>query len=182
MANRDYRIFVGAFPNGDLGNEIQALRRQYDPVTARITPPHVTVAGIYWRSGPATPINEAATISRLKTLEESLAPFDLVLGGIHTFPGERPVVYLGVQVDAGLLAARRMLQTVLGLDLHREYAPHLSLAMRLEPDQAGAMVAELEQSAWHQRRWRVPVQELRLMLRGPADPAWQRIAVIRLGK
>jgi 2'-5' RNA ligase len=183
LAGRDYRIFVGAFPNGDLASEIQAVRRQYDPVTAQITAPHITVAGTYWRSGSPNPINEAATIARLKALEGDLAPFDLLLGGIRTFTqGERPVVYLGVQVDASLLAARRLLQSVLGPDLHREYAPHLTLAMRLESGQAAAMAAELEQSPWHLRRFRAPIRELRLMLRGPADAAWQRIAVIRLGK
>ena len=49
---QDYRIFVGAFLEGELANAVQAIRQQYDPVTARITPPHVTSAGTYWRSGP----------------------------------------------------------------------------------------------------------------------------------
>ena len=44
----DYRIFVGAFPGGDLGESIQAIRARYDPKTARITAPHVTLAGTYY--------------------------------------------------------------------------------------------------------------------------------------
>jgi len=40
----DYRIFVGAFPTGDFVDRVQALRKQRDPKTARITPPHVTLA------------------------------------------------------------------------------------------------------------------------------------------
>ena len=58
----DYRIFVGAFPEGDLADRIQAVRLQYDAKTARITAPHVTLAGTYWRSGPPIPENEATTI------------------------------------------------------------------------------------------------------------------------
>ena len=41
----DYRIFVGAFPEGDLADRIQTVRLQYDAKTARITAPHVTMAG-----------------------------------------------------------------------------------------------------------------------------------------
>jgi hypothetical protein len=43
----DYRIFVGAFPEGDLADRIQAVRLQHDARTARITAPHVTLAGTY---------------------------------------------------------------------------------------------------------------------------------------
>ena len=62
MSRGDYRIFVGVFPTGDLADRIQGLREQCDPVTARITAPHVTLAGTYWRTGPATPENEPSRI------------------------------------------------------------------------------------------------------------------------
>jgi hypothetical protein len=54
----DYRIFVGAFPEGEVAERIQAVRSRHDAKTARITAPHVTMAGTYWRRGPATPENE----------------------------------------------------------------------------------------------------------------------------
>ena len=90
-----YRIFAGAFVTGELGEQIQAVRQRYDPVTARVTPPHVTLAGTYWRSGPATAESEAEAIRRLEILPGILLPFELALSGVRTFPGERPVVYLG---------------------------------------------------------------------------------------
>jgi len=62
----DYRIFVGAFPTGELAERIQAVRLRHDAKTARVTAPHVTVAGTYWRSGPAKPENESDTIARLQ--------------------------------------------------------------------------------------------------------------------
>ena len=62
MMPGDYRIFVGAFPTGDFVDRVQALRKQHDPKTARITPPHVTLAGTYWRQGPATRDNETESI------------------------------------------------------------------------------------------------------------------------
>ena len=62
----DYRIFVGAFLSGELHEGIQAVRQWYDAKTARITPPHVTLAGTYWRGGPATAENEAEAIAAWK--------------------------------------------------------------------------------------------------------------------
>ena len=75
-AQHAYRIFVGAFPIGDLADQIQVVRERFDPKTARITAPHITLAGTYWRSGPPTPDNEAATIERLSALSAQLAPFE----------------------------------------------------------------------------------------------------------
>lgn len=62
----DYRIFVGAFPEGEQIDEIQHLRTQIDWKTLQITAPHVTIVGMYWRSGPPTPDNEADLIASLK--------------------------------------------------------------------------------------------------------------------
>jgi hypothetical protein len=41
----DYRIFVGAFPEGDLADRIQAVRLKHDAKTARITSPHALPKG-----------------------------------------------------------------------------------------------------------------------------------------
>lgn len=178
---QDYRIFVGAFPQGDLANRIQTLREQYDPVTARITAPHVTLAGTYWRSGPATPANEAATIARLQASQREFHPFALTLGGIATFPpADRPVIYLQVAVTPALLAVRSALLNVLGRDKHRHFTPHLTLAMRLKGIPARQMVEGLQQSEWHTERWSASIDRLALMQRGPDDPAWREIATVAL--
>jgi 2'-5' RNA ligase len=179
--SQDYRIFVGAFPQGDLVNRIQALREQYDPVTARITAPHVTLAGTYWRSGPATPANETATIVRLQASQGEFHPFTLSLGGIATFsPADRPVIYLQVEVTPALLAMRSALLNVLGRDNHRHFTPHLTLAMRLKGPAARQMVEQLQPSEWHTGRWSAPIDRLALMQRGPTDPAWREIATVSL--
>jgi 2'-5' RNA ligase len=81
----DYRIFVGAFPEGDLADRIQALRLRHDARTARITAPHVTLAGTYWRSGPPTPKNEAAVIEQLRSIESRLRLFELRIAGMESF-------------------------------------------------------------------------------------------------
>ncbi len=173
----DYRIFVGAFPGGDLAERIQHIRQQYDPKTARITPPHVTMAGTYWRSGPATPENEKETVARLEAAQAKIHPFELRLGGIKSFSTrENPVVYLDVELTTGLLAARQALVEILGKDKHgSHFSAHMTLAMRLDQAAAARMLAELKDSEWNHQAFNAPILELRLMQRGANDPAWRVI-------
>lgn len=176
----DYRIFVGAFPGGAVAAQLQQLRLHHDPVTARITAPHVTLAGTYWRSGPPTPENEAVTQQALVALAPRLAPFTLELGGIATFPPSHRVIYLAVQTTPALQAVRAQLLSVIGPDKHRHYHPHLTLAMRLPAAPSQALFEELRQSPWHTTCYAVPIDRLYLMQRGPQDAAWRAIQELPL--
>ena len=180
MSRGDYRIFVGVFPTGDLADRIQGLREQCDPVTARITAPHVTLAGTYWRTGPATPQNETETILRLQAIQDQIRPFDLVLGGVGSFLPQTRVIYLQVEPTAGLLAARQALLDALGQDKHRRFVPHLTLAMRLDRGETRSLLARLRESEWHSERWPVCIDRLWLMQRGPGDRVWRYIHRIDL--
>ena len=175
MTDHDYRIFVGAFPIGELADRIQAVRVQHDVKTARITAPHVTIAGTYWRSGSATPENEADAIQRLKMIEDRLTPFEMIVGGVESFLPRTPVIYLHIEPTAGLLAARQVLLEALGSDNHRHFTPHLTLAMRLDQSATQSLLNQLRHSDWHTRRWPVRIDQLWLMQRGPGDPAWRYI-------
>ena len=176
----DYRVFVGAFPTGDLADRIQRLRERYDPVTARITAPHVTLAGTYWRTGPATPENEAEAMARLQPTQAQIQPFDLVLGGVGSFLPHTRVIYLEVERTAGLVAARQALLRALGPDKHRRFVPHLTLAMRLDRQETRSLLSRLRRGEWHSERWPVRLDHLWLMLRGPGDRAWRYIHRIDL--
>lgn len=178
MRRGDYRIFMGAFLEGELAAEIQALRESIDPLTATITAPHVTLAGTYWRRGPATEENEAALVHRLQQQQNRMPAFTMELGGVRRF-GDR-VLYLGVKPTRGLLAVRAELLKVAGEDKHRRFTPHLTLAQRLEQAEMAAAEASLLPTRWEQERWRVPVTQLQLMQRGPDDASWRAIAVIEL--
>lgn len=169
----DYRIFVGAFLSGPLGKQIQAVRQQYDAKTAHITPPHVTLAGTYWRSGPATAENEAEVITHLEIVRTKIQPFDLILGGITSFP--QGVIYLDVVITEALIAARARLLEALGQDKHSHFVPHLTLAMRLSPAGNEQMLRELRQTDWHTAQWTARIEELRLMQRGREDRVWRVI-------
>ncbi|MCP4424887.1 MAG: 2'-5' RNA ligase family protein [Chloroflexi bacterium] len=174
----DYRIFIGAFPSGDLADQIQAVREQYDPKTAVITPPHVTLAGTYWRTGPAAAENEAELIARLENMTGKIKPFNLELGGIRAF-GNR-VVYLGVKPTDELLKVRATLIRLAGRDKHRRFTPHLTLAMRLNRANTAVMLTNLRASEWENGRVIAPIHELRLMLRAPSDPVWRTIYTLPL--
>lgn len=175
----DYRIFVGAFPDGALAETLQTLRRRYDPVTARITPPHVTLWGTQWRHGPPTPQQEAETIATLTRHQKNIPPFSLELGGIEAFEGG--VVYLAVRCSPELLVVRERLLQALGPDKHGQFMPHVTLAMRLDAAKTQAALAELRQSAWQTTPYIAPIQRLYLMQRGPSDPAWRAIFHFSLG-
>lgn len=176
----DYRIFVGAFPTGELANDIQAVREQYDGKTARITPPHVTLAGTYWRVGEAVLGNETAVIDHLHAICRQIRPFSLILGGIRTF-GWR-VAYLDVELTEELRTVRRTLVQSLGQDKHRQFNAHLTLAMRLKKDALQKMVAELQKTGWENGRFVAPITHLQLMQRGANDPAWREIGRFALGE
>lgn len=176
----DYRIFVGAFPEDEKIEQVQQLREQFDPKTAQITPPHVTLAGTYWRNGQPNATNEGVLIEKLTTLAPVLKPFSLQLGGIYTF-GQR-VIYLGVLPTDEMVAIRNQLLGVMGQDKHRQFKPHLTLAMRLEGEKFAAALAELQASEWDNGRFTAPIHELRLMQRGPNDPAWRTIHTIPLAQ
>lgn len=174
----DYRIFVGAFPEGEKISQVQQLREQFDWKTSQITPPHVTLAGTYWRTGQPNAANEGLLIEKLSALAPYLKPFTLQLGGIYTF-GSR-VIYLGVLPTDEMLAIRNSLLSVMGKDKHRQFKPHLTLAMRLKGEQFDAALAELQESDWDDGRFTSPIHELRLMQRGANDPAWRTIHTIQL--
>ncbi len=174
----DYRIFIGAFPSSDVADQIQTIREKYDPQTAVIAPPHVTLAGTYWRTGPATASNESDLIARLETMTGKIKPFALELGGIRTF-GSR-IVYLGVKSTDELLKVRATLIRLSGRDKHRRFTPHLTLAMRLDKADTAVMLNELRATDWENGRFTAPIQELRLMQRGPDDSVWRAIYTLPL--
>ena len=176
----DYRIFVGAFPTGELADEIQAVRERYDRKTARITPPHVTLAGTYWRVGEAVLGSETAVIDQLHALCGQIRPFSLILGGIRTF-GWR-VAYLDVEPTKELRTVRRTIVQSLGQDEHRQFNAHLTLAMRLKKDDLHKMVAELQKTEWENGRFVAPITHLQLMQRGANDPAWREIGRFALAE
>ena len=176
----NYRIFVGAFPEGDLADRIQSVRLQHDAKTARITDPHVTMAGTYWRSGSPTPENETATIEQLRSIENQLHPFEMQFGGVETFLPDTPVIYRHIEATPELLAVRKMLLHVIGQDKQRHFTPHLTLTMRLDQSKTEALLPQLRRVDWLMQPRSITIDHLWLLQRGPNDPAWRYIYRIEM--
>ena len=171
----DYRIFVGAFPEGDLADRVQAVRLRHDAKTAHITNPHVTIAGTYWRNGSPTADSEAHTIEQLRSIENQLQPFEMKIDGVETFLPDNPVIYLHVEPTPELLAARRIMLNVIGRDKQRHFTPHLTLTMRLDARQTETLFQQLRQTDWLMQPQSITIDHLWLMQRGPNDSAWRYI-------
>jgi 2'-5' RNA ligase len=176
----DYRIFVGAFPEGDLADRIQAVRLRHDAKTAGITNPHVTLAGTYWRSGSPTPENEARMIEQLRSIEHQLHPFEMKIGGVETFLPDNPVIYLHIEPTPDLLAVRRALLQAIGSDKHRHFTPHLTLTMRLAAPETETLLKQLRQTEWLGQPRSIKIDHLWLMQRGPSDPVWRYVHRIEM--
>ncbi len=171
----DYRIFVGAFPEGEFAERILAVRTAHDAKTARITAPHVTLAGTYWRKGSPVRENESHTIEQLCLIEGQLQPFELQISGVETFLPHNLVIFLHIEPTPNLLAVRRLLVQAIGSDKHRNFTPHLTLTMRLDAHQTETLLPQLRQTAWLKQPMNIMIDHLWLMQRGPHDPAWRYI-------
>ena len=176
----DYRIFVGAFPEGDWADRVQVVRVRHDAKTARITAPHVTMAGTYWRSGAPTPESEAHTIEQLGSIENQLHSFEMRVGGVETFLPHNAVTYLHIEPTPELLATRRTLLQAIGSDKHRHFTPHLTLTMRLDQSKTESLLPQLRRVDWLMQPQRITIDHLWLMQRGPADSAWRYIQRIEM--
>ena len=175
----DYRLFVGAFPTGELADRIQKIRAEARGGYVTSLEPHVTLAGTYWRNGKATRAGAQGVIDRLDRLSSTLKPFVLDMGGVYTF-GKR-VIYLGVRPTEPLLAVRGRLIKVIGEDKHRRFRPHLTLAMNLEAADFAAALADFEAGELANGRFSAPINEIRLMQRAEGESSWRTIHTIGLG-
>ena len=100
------------------------------------------------------------------------------MGGIKTF-GHR-TVYLDGAVTPILTAVRHRLRQIMSQDKHRQWTPHLILAMLLNPWEVQQMVEELRAGEWKNDRFTFPIHEFCLMQRGAEDPTWRCIAQYEL--
>jgi 2'-5' RNA ligase len=142
-------LCVGALQSDKLVERNQTIRQRYDPVTTSIGNPHVILAGVYWRGGPATPESEADSIHRLKSSAALIPCFDLILGGIAVFlPASRQIIYLGIERTSQLLSSLKALLDFLGGDANHRYLIHLTLAIHLKKSAAQDMLDDLRGGDW----------------------------------
>jgi 2'-5' RNA ligase len=169
MNNSRWRIFVGAFIDGEFADQVQNFRKQVDPRTAAVCPPHVTLAGTYYRDSG----DEGETIAMLERVLSGEPVFLLHFTGIGVFDNRTPVIHLTVEKTPPLLTVRDRILRILGPDRHPDFTPHLTLSMRLKHAAANKFLNEARMLDWLALPRTVEIHRLQLMQRGRQDASWR---------
>ena len=111
----EFGVFVIPLPE-PLRTQVAALRGRFDPTSAAIAPPHITLT---------TPLaqdpNDIARADLGAALADALAPFEVEIGPARRFPGT-PVVYLAVAPPDPI---RHLRSTAHATGLFRLDGPHV---------------------------------------------------------
>jgi 2'-5' RNA ligase len=129
---RDFRFGVFVLPLLEpLGGQVEALRRQFDPTSAALAPPHISVT-----QPLAEEPNDIARAD-LGALIAEFAPFEVRVGPARAF-ADSAVVYLAVEPAAAILALRSAAHAtgLFRVDLPDtdDFVPHVTI--REWPDSA----------------------------------------------
>jgi 2'-5' RNA ligase len=136
-----HRLGVAVLLGGEVGAEVDGLRRALGDGSLGRIPPHITLV---------PPVNVpgdrlAAAVDLLLAAGAATAPFRLVLGPATTFHPVTPVVYLAVGGDVDAVAGLRdrVFAPPLTRSLTHPFVPHATLADEVAPDRIAAAVAAL---------------------------------------
>lgn len=163
-----HRLGVAVLLGGEVGAEVDGLRRALGDGSLGRIPPHVTLV---------PPVNVpgdrlAAAVDLLLAAGAATARFRLTLGPAATFHPVTPVVYLAVGGDLDALVGlrHRVLAPPLTRSLTHPFVPHATLADEVAPDRIAAAVAALGDMATA-----VAVDRVHLLREGPGR-RWTPIA------
>lgn len=111
---------------------------------------------------------KAVITEKLKSIQDHLEPFELLISGVDAFSSEREarLIYCGVQNKKDLRQLVDQTREVLGLAADEEYSPHLSIA-RLRNN---ANIKDIISPVRRKDFFKVKVTEMRLyksFLNGP---------------
>ncbi len=172
------RLFVALVLTGRAGAEVDGLRRALQPALCARVAPHLTLVPPV-NLGAAAAGDVSALLGRVAADE---APVRLALGPAATFLPRTPVVYLACADHDGTLAglARRLSSGPLAPPPsrgRRPFVPHVTLANRVEPRRAPAVLEALGSF-----RLEVGVDALTLLEQEPHPPqAWQPVEQYAFG-
>lgn len=124
-----FGIFILAELPGDAGEQVRALQQRFDPKLARLTPPHITLAGssgvgVIPTDTPVDRIREA-----LAPIAESTAPMALPFGAPHRFM-QTDIVSLPLDPHGPLRALHERIARS-GLPFRQarfQFSPHCTLS------------------------------------------------------
>jgi 2'-5' RNA ligase len=123
LADDRYGVFVIALPE-PLRSDVAALRERFDPVSAALAPPHITV------TQPLAAAPNDIARADLGAVIAEIAPFDVHVGPAAAFAGSS-VVYLAVEPADAVLALRSAAHRTglfrLDMPLSEGFVPHVTV-------------------------------------------------------
>lgn len=139
MAAYRYGVFVIALPES-LRDAVAALRERFDPVSAAVAPPHITVT-----QPLAEEPNDIARADLGAQLAE-IAPFEVQVGPAAAFPSSS-VVYLAVEPADVILALRSAAHRTglfrTDLPFREGFVPHVTIREWADTGDAGGFPNEI---------------------------------------
>jgi 2'-5' RNA ligase/N-acetylglutamate synthase-like GNAT family acetyltransferase len=171
------RLTVSLLLQGDVGREVDGLRRALGAGALERIEPHVTLV-------PPVNVKEEDLEAALRVFREAavaLAPLRLELGPPATFLPRTPVVYLEVGGDLEELSRLRDLLSKGPLSPpagreERDFVPHVTLDQKIAPERAPAVLEALADY-----RQRATVNEVSLLQFDEATRRWEVLAAALLG-
>jgi 2'-5' RNA ligase len=138
-ARHRFGIFVIALPE-PLRGDIAALRERFDPVSAALAPPHITV------TQPLAAAPNDIARADLGALLAEIAPFEVRVGPAAAFAGSS-VVYLSVEPADAVLALRSAAHRTglfrTDLPFTEGFVPHVTIRETAGDGDAGGFPNEI---------------------------------------
>ncbi|KAJ9451161.1 hypothetical protein DIPPA_00420 [Diplonema papillatum] len=143
--NVSFKAALIVMPPVELWPAIQAIRSQYDPAYARWMP-HINIAWPF-----ATPAHHSQAAEALQVAFANVAPFEMHLNSLSSFPNNSSVVFLKPTASDGsahhaLVEIRKLVvETLPVCHSDIEFQPHLTVAKLSKAEVAAKKVQQL---AW----------------------------------
>ncbi len=166
-----------AYVRDPVGLFVENLRREIHPGHPE-WPAHVTLVPPRPLHGP-----EQEAMRSIDKICRTVAPFEVLMGGVETFVPATPTVFIRVAHAAYRLRELhdRLVQGALADQEPWPYMPHLTIA-KLPDEESAYRAAKIARQRWEQFSGprRVHVGELTFVRQGTLDQSWVDLQSVRL--
>jgi 2'-5' RNA ligase len=166
------------YVKNELGRFVEELRREIHPALGHL-PAHMSILPPRTLRG-----SEEQALATLGRLCQSVAPFEVTLGGVGSFHPVTPTVYLSVETSSLMDALHDRLNTeALAYTEQWPYVSHLTI-VKLEDESRVPAVLELARERWSAYRGsrQARVEELTFVREGATASHWMDLAPVPLGR
>jgi 2'-5' RNA ligase len=169
---------VVAYVKCPVGGFVEGLRREFDPIQARL-PAHISILPPRILRG-----SEQEAMETLASCCRDVNPFEIVLGEVATFSPVTPTVFIRVAHAAYRMRELHDRINVGALHCHEQwpYMPHLTIVKLDRVEDAGPALEEAR------RRWEVYRESRRVLIdqltfvREAGANRWMDLAPVPLGR